>query len=419
MKKLTFFLAAFLIATLSFSQTSLPITFEPGNGTVTFTDFDGGQTQVIANTFQSGINTSDSIAKHVRNGGQTWAGTYITLDSALDLTNYNALKIKVYSPAADIPVLLKIENDTNSSIFIEKTLNTTVANQWEELTFVYGNQTTEYSKIVIIFNLGVLGDGSDNSTYYFDDIVYANEVTLDPIDLPVTFGDPNVDYDLVDFGGNATTLGANPTDANDTVAITVKTTGAETWAGTTMGTTGFANAIPFSYGNTTMHLSVYSPRADVPVLLKVEDKNDPGIYGQVEVPTTVANQWEVLQFNFDTVIDLSNTYSKASIFFDFGNAGDSSTYYWDDVYFGPYNEISINENANIISVYPNPTSEIFVVNGIDNIQTIDIYSLNGQKANFRKISNNSFDISSLQEGIYIVSILTEDGHTYSTKISKQ
>ena len=335
------------------------------------------------------------------------------------MTNYNALKIKVYSPAADIPVLLKIENDTNSNINIEKTVNTSVANEWEELTFVYGNQTNEYSKIVIIFNNGVLGDGSDSSTYYFDDIVYANEVTLDPIDLPVTFGDPNVDYDLVDFGGNATTLGPNPTDPNDTVAISVKSTDAETWAGTTMGTTGFANAIPFSYGNTTMHLSVYSPRADVPVLLKVENKDDSGIYGQVEVPTTLANQWEVLQFNFDSVIDLANTYNKASIFFDFGNAGDNSTYYWDDVYFGPYNEISINENANIISVYPNPTSEIFVVNGIENIQTINIYSLNGQKANFRRISNNSFDISNLQDGIYIVSILTEDGHTYSTKISKQ
>jgi hypothetical protein len=154
---------------------SFPIGFE--GGSYTFTDFDGGATTVVANPDNTGANNSANVAKHVRYDVQTWAGTYL-ISEALDFSTNNTFTMKVYAPAVNISVLLKLEAPDGE--FVELTQNTTVANQWEELTYNFGAQTSGfYTKVVIIFNLGVLGDGTANSTYYFDDIVFTvNEVRI-------------------------------------------------------------------------------------------------------------------------------------------------------------------------------------------------------------------------------------------------
>jgi hypothetical protein len=57
----------------------------------------------------------------------------------------------------------------------------------------------------------------------------------------------------------------------------------------------------------------------------------------MDVPTTAANAWETLTFDFSTVgIDTNIEYNKAVIFFDFvvDKTADGSTYYWDDLQFG-------------------------------------------------------------------------------------
>ncbi len=81
-------------------------------------------------------------------------------------------KMKVFSPRVGAKVLLKVENQTNGGISFEKEVLTTVANAWEELTFDYStiNTANSYQKIVLIFDLGAMGDGSANYTFLFDDI---------------------------------------------------------------------------------------------------------------------------------------------------------------------------------------------------------------------------------------------------------
>ncbi|WP_057953762.1 carboxypeptidase regulatory-like domain-containing protein [Salinivirga cyanobacteriivorans] len=172
MRKLVFLLSL-LISSFAFAQTtSLPIDFEDGIGSITFTDFDGGVTSIIENPDSSAVDTSDFVAEHIRDGGQVWAGTYITLDGALDFSTNNTFKIKVWSPAVDVPVLFKLEN-ADASQATELTVNTTVANEWEELSFNFdGASSGVFTKIILIFNNGVLGDGTANSTYYFDDIQF-------------------------------------------------------------------------------------------------------------------------------------------------------------------------------------------------------------------------------------------------------
>ena len=92
------------------------------------------------------------------------------------------------------------------------------------------------------------------------------------MDLPVTFEDATVDYGTVDFGGNVSAFVADPADASNTVVQTIKTSGAQTWAGTTLASgipeVAFGSAIPFTPGNSSLSVRVWSPRAGLPVMLE-------------------------------------------------------------------------------------------------------------------------------------------------------
>jgi hypothetical protein len=151
---------------------SLPLTFESSTLNYTWTNFDGGNVTVIANPQVNGINTSSKVARMVKGAGQTWGGSYITLDAPINFSTQKIVKMKVYSPRVGAKVLLKVENLTSGGISYEKEVLTTVANGWEELTFDYSaiNTANSYQKVVLIFDNGTAGDGSANYTFLFDDI---------------------------------------------------------------------------------------------------------------------------------------------------------------------------------------------------------------------------------------------------------
>ena len=253
--------------------------------------------------------------------------------------------MKVWSPAAGVPVLLKLEP---SDPPVELSVNTTVANEWEELTFDFSNAITEENQdsfvgLTWIFNLGTLGDGTANSTYYYDDVILFGDSSNNvQVDLPVTF-DPGVNYNFNDFGNMALTVIADdPVDgASNPVAMATRPDNAETWAGTTIGEpNGFANAFPFSDTETQISMRVYSPAAGIPVRLKVEDASDGTISAETEATTTMMNMWETLVFDFGqpaegtAAVSVDSTYDKLSIFFNFGTGGATAgeqVFYYDDI----------------------------------------------------------------------------------------
>ncbi len=167
------------------------------------------------------------------------------------------------------------------------------------------------------------------------------------ISLPVTFDVPGIDYSVIDFGGNVSVDAVDPVLATNKVKKTTKPAGAETWAGTTIGTAqGFASAIPITATTTQMSIRVYAPAAGMPVRLKIEDHANNTHSVETEALTTVANAWETLLFDFQNpaagtaAINLSYVYDKASVFFDFNTAGSGKIFYWDDVKFLPVNIVS-------------------------------------------------------------------------------
>lgn len=153
------------------------LTIENFEGTApSFTNFDGGVATVISNPVSSGINTSANVGQMVKNAGEIWGGSYFSLASPIDFTLRKTFKMKVYSNKIGTKVLLKVENLTDGGINFEKEVLTTVANQWEELTFDYStiDDTKSYQNITLIFDNGTMGDGSADFTYYFDDIILTN-----------------------------------------------------------------------------------------------------------------------------------------------------------------------------------------------------------------------------------------------------
>jgi beta-glucanase (GH16 family) len=333
------------------SQVDLPVTFEDPTVDYSFGDFNGAVTSLVVDPTDAN-NTVASTTKGA--GAATFAGTVIGAGGFANPIPFAAgdttLSVEVYSPRSGVPVLMKVEN-ADGSLGAEVLLNTTLANQWETLSFdmsTSGNTAldlnVDYVKAIIFFDFGQNGD---DSTYLWDNVVLGTGTPppLAQVDLPVTFDDPAVDYQFVDFNGTASALDVDPDDANNTVVRTVKGAGAATFAGTVIGDgTGFANPIPFEAGRTTMQVRVYSPAAGIPVLFKVENA-DGSLGAEVLVNTTVANQWETLSFDMSTStnlpLDLNVDYVQAIIFFDFGTDGNDAVYLWDDVALAPLAQVDL------------------------------------------------------------------------------
>ncbi|MBL0182939.1 MAG: hypothetical protein IPP96_11860 [Chitinophagaceae bacterium] len=318
----------------------LPITFESATINYAFTNFGGATATKIANPQNNGINTSANVGRMVKNAPEVWAGSFLTLGGPIDFSANKVFRMKVFSPRVGAKVLLKTENLTNGGIFFEKEVLTTVANTWEDLAFDFRtiNTGNSYSKVVLIFDNGTVGDGTANFTWLFDDIRLTNQMPVSLLALPVTFDLPGVNYEVTDFGNNQSSAAVDPTNGANNVKKTIKANGAETWAGTTIGA-GFTTNLPFTATKTQMSVRVYSPAAGIRVRLKVEDRTNNTRSVETEAMTQAANTWETLVFDFANQssgtagLNLAYTYNMASIFFDFGNVGTGKVFYWDDVNF--------------------------------------------------------------------------------------
>jgi hypothetical protein len=150
---------------------SVPLNFEfPVN--YDWYNFDGGSMSVVDNPQSGGINTSAKVARMVKNAGQPWGGSFLTLSEAIPFSLSKTFRMKVYSPRAGAKVLLKVENSSNPGINFEREVVISTANTWSDLTFDFSsiNTASAYDRIVLIFDLGTPGDGSSNFTFLVDDI---------------------------------------------------------------------------------------------------------------------------------------------------------------------------------------------------------------------------------------------------------
>jgi hypothetical protein len=431
-----------LLSAFCFGQVDLPVDFE--NTTPNYyglTDFGGTASEIIVDP----ANPANHVAKTIKTAvAETWAGT--TVGGTVGFANpvpfapgSTSMSVKVWSPTAGTPIRLKVENASDPTISVETEALTTVAAAWETLIFNFINQApgtaplnfaNTYNKASIFFNFGTAGAQAGEQTYYWDDMEFIEGPPPTALYLPVTFEDVTVDYGLTDFGGNVSEIIVDPTSPTNHVAKTIKTAAAELWAGTTVGgAVGFANPVPFAPGATTMTVRVWSPTAGTPIRLKVEDASNPTISVETEALTTMAAAWDYLVFDFSNEapgtapINFANTYNKASIFFNFGTTGAQAgekTYYWDDMYFGVYNDVyNLNPFNNNVSVYPNPVDNDLFIRSNKTFSQVAIYNVAGTQVKGYGNALKSVNVSDLKAGVYFIRLTDTNGNNVSSRFIKK
>ena len=213
------------------------------------------------------------------------------------------------------------------------------------LSVAFSDAGKTYGGITLNFSLA---DISNYSTLVFS---IDNSGIPDLHDLGVKLeGVAPVTYTLAGFAGaEDSSIQTDPVDVNNSVARVVRRTDAtETYAGTVVstGAKGSVPKIPFTTANKKMTARVYMPATGIPVRLKVQNSGEPDnakvTTCEVEVPTTGANAWQTLTFDFASpvagtpALDVSKTYDQVVIFFNFGITGaddGGKTYYFDDLAF--------------------------------------------------------------------------------------
>ena len=281
--------------------------------------------EVVDNPDATGANTSAKVGKLTKtSGSETWAGTIFDPTGTIDLVNASKISLKVWSPKSEITVKLKIEN-ADASVTHEVDLTTSVTNSWETLTYDFsGAAAADYVNAVIFFDFGNTGD---DTVYYFDDLVMVDESGATP---PLTLHD--LEESTPEFGvfGSIAAISvidnpdASGVNTSSKVAQLTKTSGSETWAGTS-----FPAGAPLDFETySKISIKVWSPKTGSIVKFKIEN-DDASIEHEVDLTSSTANKWEELIYDFSDAPE--GDFTKLVVFFDFGNTGDDTIYYFDDI----------------------------------------------------------------------------------------
>jgi hypothetical protein len=176
------------------------------------------------------------------------------------------------------------------------------------------------------------------------------------------------------------------------------------------------DSVEFTEDNYMMQMMVYKD-----VITNCGMKVEQGRGGEaieVKVPNTVTGEWELLTFDFTDGI--GNAFNRLVFFPDFPDPRESgSTCYIDNIGFATATSLRKVNNV-FVSVYPNPANDMIKIQ-YPEIRQITISNIVGQKIRsleFQYTGHKVVDISSLESGVYFITLDTADG-IVSTKFVKQ
>jgi hypothetical protein len=352
----------------------MPIDFEDSTLNYSFVDFGNAQSTVISNPDPTGVNTSSTVGQSVKfNGSEVWAGSFLTIDEPVDFSSLNNIAVDVWTSEIGEVVKLKLENSANPDINTEVDMTTTVNQGWETLIYDFSasDLSQEYDRIVIFFDFGNSGD---DTSYYFDNIRLSlpgvsNFTTVEDFqgDLPGNFSFGGVE-------GVQLVSNPNPTGVNTTSTVMqfTKTDGAEVWGGM-----GFAvNGVINFNGTNQIKINSYAPEAGKVVKVKLEtvEGNVDGLTYEFDMTTTVANQWEVLTYDFSAAPDLD--YISFIVFYDFGNQN-AGVYHFDEVQVGLGEYIPTDAPSIAIENFEGELPGNFSFGGVEGIQIVENPNVSG------------------------------------------
>ena len=414
-----------LITSICFSQNA-PIDFEDGGqganwGWNVFENADNPPLEFVANPDPSGINTSAMVAKFTARDTNAGAAPYAGLESqhggnigTFDLTSENALvNIMVYKTKIS-DVGIKFATPSGGAQLELKVANTLI-NQWELITIDFTSyiglgETTGLDQIIIFPDF--INRTADD-IIYFDNITFG-ETVPNTIGLPITLEGGQAPA-FSDFNGSSTLVIDNPDPSGANTSATVA-------QNTVPANAAFAG-VNYPVNNIDIttdkvfSLSVWSSLPNIPVLLKLE--NASGVNTERSAVTTTTNAWETITFDFTDEGQL--TYQSVTIFMNF-NMTDTAdqVYYWDNLVLGEPLGVSENTLANI-TLYPNPATSVVVLQASQEIATIQVLNLLGQRISSVTVNNtkSTINVSDLSAGTYIANVLFSNGNTQNINFIKK
>jgi hypothetical protein len=352
----------------------MPIDFEDSSLNYSFVDFGNAQSTVIPNPDPSGINTSTTVGQSFKfNGSETWAGSFLTIDEPVDFSSLNNIAVDVWTSEFGEVVKLKLENSANPDINTEVDMTTSVNQGWETLIYDFSasDLSQDYDRIVIFFDFGNVGD---DTSYYFDNIrlslpAVSNFTTVEDFqgELPGNFAFGGVE-------GVQLVSNPNPTGVNTTSTAMqfTKTDGAEVWGGMGFAVDGIIN---FN-GTNQIKINSYAPEAGKVVKVKLEtiEGNVDGLTYEFDMTTTVANQWEVLTYDFSAAPDLD--YVSFIVFYDFGNQN-AGVYHFDEIQVGMGEYIPSQAPSIAIENFEGELPGNFAFGGVEGVQIVENPNVSG------------------------------------------
>ncbi|MDB9827964.1 T9SS type A sorting domain-containing protein [Flavobacteriaceae bacterium] len=392
---------------------SLPIDFEMGEVATDFLNYSGAVASIIPNPQVDGVNPSPTVGQVIRDGGQFWAGSKLFIDATIDLSSLWQISMKVYT-TAPVGTRIKLEL-SNSGASSGLDYITTVSGQWETATWNFNGQANNFDAIQFLFDFGNVGDGSEASTFLFDDILQEVGLVIpEPTatDFPIDFEENFVTSDFINEDGAIATVISNPQiDANNpsaTVGQFIRSGGAP-WAKSKLTLTDF---IPDFSTVGSISMKVYTD-APVGTILKFKiESNIAGFADERDALTTVSGQWATYTWDF-TNFD-SPIYNVLTLMLGYDSPNDASanaTFLFDDIErvitLGNGNEQAFNPQQ--LSVYPNPAKDKVTISSNDTIiKAVVVYDVLGKHLTtlYPKDSDVTINVANFTRGLYIVKVST-------------
>ncbi len=330
--------------------------FEGGVADVSWAGLNGLYNGVVVNPAPDGVNSSGFVGSYTNDVAFDFCFALGTLVSPADLTKFNLIKMKVWSPLAPTQVLFKFEGGGNA---VEMFRDITVANQWVEYSFDVsaGAPFTGLDKILVSFNPFVLGSFE---TFYFDDID-----GVEAVEKYETFETGNalpwVGADGF-FDGPVSNPDSNSVNGSDSVGMYVKS-GLHSYSLLIAD-----RGIPFDMSILNQfHLNVHA-QAPTQVLLKMEGPGGPAIEKIKNIG--LANEWQDYAFDFSEARDYTHL-TKVILFFDPGVEMSADTYYIDNLIALPQGACKgVTLDPTIIDNYECNRNATYV-NGWDSLSVIN------------------------------------------------
>ena len=384
----------------------------------------------------SQVNNSSLCAQYVRNPGETYDVIVIVANGPFsDLTDYlngsKKMTVDVFSPAVGIPLQITLEDsaiagatnypDGRHSIY---TATTSVANEWETIEFTFDSRPdntvpdANVTSLILLFDIG----NNTNDTYYFDNLYgpeFNNQCDAVIVDPSVNFADwdcnwnlricpsatPCASYDYISGWLNQT-YNPDPSTINSS-KYSAEYTRNPDQMGEDVLIAYFSNGSLDLSVNKYFNFKLYGPPR--PIYVSFQDAGSNEIYAFNSVLSS-NNQWQ--QFTVDLSSVSNQNIDRFVLFLD-QSVVNWDTYYLDDFHLSDIPlETQFLEFSDNLKIFPQPAKNVVNISSVNSISSVSVLDITGKSisnTSFSKNKNNvTIDISTLDAGVYLVSVVLND-----------